>query len=199
MEMPAGSYLSFANADSVSHTVVFADGHCSLTLNPGEGFQYTAPFAPYWECHDISSFYVGSYAYTVDGTFSGTVVTTPVHRVVTLTARTHTIQGGTHLVLHGLVDPPGLLYRVSNPPGWKDYVPVVVLARGHNSTHPFRPIATLYEPLRKKTPGSWQHRWRLTVHPGAPTTYIAKVTWQHPQGQIWTNATSRPFTVLIRS
>jgi hypothetical protein len=194
MEMPAGSYLIFGNADSVSHTVVFADGRCSLTLTPGEGVD-TGFFA---ECPDTSSFYVGTSAYTMDGSFPGTVVTTPVHRTVTLTAKTHTIQGGTHLVLHGLVDPPGTLYRVSNPPGWKDYVPVVVLARRHNSTHPFRPIATIYERLRTKSPGSWQHPWRLTVHPGAPTTYIAKVTWQPQQGQIWTNATSRAFTVRIR-
>jgi hypothetical protein len=198
MEMPAGSFLVFANSDSVSHTVVFADGRCSLTLTPGEGFDAWARVSPKWDCHDNSSFYVGSYAYTVDGKFSGTVVTTPVHRVVTLTARTHTIRGDTRLILHGQVNPPGWSYRVSDPPGWRDYVSVVVLAR-HNSKHPFRPIATLNPGLMKKElVGSYQ-RWRLTVHPGATTTYIAKVTSQLPQGQIWTNAKSRPFTVRIRS
>ena len=195
--MPAGSLLFFANPDSVSHTVVFADGRCSLTLTPGEGFDETAKVGPYWACHDTSSFYVGSTAYTMDGKFSGTVVTTPVHRVVTLTARTHMIRGGTRLILHGLVNPPGWRYRVSDPPGWRDYVSVVVLAR-HNSKHPFRPIATLNPGLMTKDSGSWQQRWRLRVHPDAPTTYIAKVTSQLPQGQIWTNATSRPFTVWSR-
>jgi hypothetical protein len=195
MEMPAGSFLSFANEDSVSHTVVFADGRCSLTLTPGEGFDEFNKVGPDFDCHDNSSFYVGSNAYTVDGKFSGTVVTTPVHRVVTLTARTHTIRGGTRLILHGLVNPPGWTYHVSNPPGWRDYVSVVVLAR-HNSKHPFRPIATLNPGLMTRIP--WQQRWRLTVHPDAPTTYIAKVTSQLPQGQIWTNATSRTFTVRIQ-
>jgi hypothetical protein len=195
MEMPAGSVLFFANSDSVSHTVVFADGHCSVTLTPGEGFDATQRVGPDGACHDNSSLYVGSYAYTVDGKFSGTVVTTPVHRVVTLTARTHMIRGGTRLILHGLVNPEGWIYRVSDPPGWRDSGSVVVLAR-HNSKHPFRPIATLKRGLMKKIP--WQHRWRLTVHPGVQTTYIAKVTSQAPQGQIWTKAKSRPFTVQIQ-
>jgi hypothetical protein len=199
MEMPAETFLWFANADSVSHTVVFADGRCSLTLTPGEGFDGSAKVGCYhsWPPPHDSAFYADTYAYTMDGTFSGTVVTTPVHRTVTLTARTHTIQGGTHLTLHGLVNPPGWRYHVSNPPGWRNYVSVIVLAR-HNSKHPFRPIATLNQGLMKKSPGSWQHRWRLTVHPGTTTTYIAKVTSQLPQGQIWTNPTSRPFTVRIR-
>jgi hypothetical protein len=139
IEMPAGSELYFANPDSVPHTVVFADGRCSLTLAPGEGFDRWNRVGPNWDCADWSSFYVGNSAYTVDGKFSGTVETTPVHRVVTLTARTHTIRRGTRVTLQGQVSPPGWRHPVSSPPGWRCYVSVVILAR-HDSKHPFRPI-----------------------------------------------------------
>jgi hypothetical protein len=51
--------------------------------------------------------------------------------------------------------------------------------------------------------------WKLKVQPRVTTTYIATVTTQrlcyypasrcaHPQGQVWSNAKSRPFTVRIR-
>jgi hypothetical protein len=193
--MPAASVLFFANPDSVAHTVVFANGACSLTLTPGEGFSVGRDLvSPDWSCPDKPSFYAGSYAYTEDGKFPGAVTTVPVRRTVTLTARTHTIRGGTRLTLHGQVNPPGWRYHVTNPPGWRTYVSVVVLAR-HNRKHPFRPIATINPGLMARVPGNWRQQWLLTVQPTETTTYIAKVTSQLPQGQIWTNAKSRPFTV----
>jgi rhamnose transport system substrate-binding protein len=80
---------------------------------------------------------------------------------------------------------------------------VVVLAR-HSSRQPFEPVATV------RTRGSHRitYRWKLDVQPETAATYIAEVTAQglcyvasrcaHPQGQVWTNAKSRPFTVRIR-
>jgi hypothetical protein len=189
LTMRAQRGLLFANQDSVSHTVVFANGLCSLTVTPGE--QESGNNGAY--CQSDFTAYVGTYAYTVDGKFPGTVVTTPIRRTVTLTARTHTIRSGARLTLHGVVVPPGWRYHVSNPPAWKHNVTVTVLARP-DGQHSFRPIATVNPRILTTDPG----RWLLTVRPQAPTIYIAKVTSQLPQGQIWTNAKSRPFTVRIR-
>jgi plastocyanin len=185
--MHAGDNLNFANNDSVAHTVVFTNGLCSLTVTPGE----QEGGAPWVHCKDNFTLYVGSYAYTVDGNFPGTAVTTPLRRVVTLTARTHSIRRGTRLTLHGQVS-----VHCRQPcfaPSERHYVSVIVLAR-NNSKHPFQPVATVNPRFLAKVPG----RWTLTVQPGETTTYITKVTGQLPQGRIWTSARSRPFTVRIR-
>jgi hypothetical protein len=189
MQMSAGSFVLFFNADSVTHTVVFANGLCSLTLTPGEQSD------TFDECFTNFPFYAGTYEYAVDGRFPGTVVTTALRRSVTMTARTHTIRGGTRLTLHGQV--------IRSNTGAAPPPPVVVLAR-HSSKQPFEPVATV------RTKGSHQtaYGWKLVVLPTATTTYVAKVTAQRPcyypasrcapQGQLWANAKSRPFTVRIR-
>jgi plastocyanin len=183
VKMHAGDTLIFDNRDSVTHTVVFANGRCSFTLAPG--------FESRGDCNINFSHYVGRYAYTVDGKFPGTVVTTPLRRLVTLTARTHTIRPGTRLTLHGRVSfsCPQPCYVLS---GWY-HVAVIVLAR-HDGKHPFRPIATVNTRFLTEVPG----RWKLKVQPAVTTTYIAKATGQLPQGQVWTKARSRPFTVRAR-
>jgi hypothetical protein len=198
MVIPAATDLFFANPDSVSHTVVFANSGCSLTLAPGQGFsEFGDRASPDWSCNDRPSYYVGNSTYTMDGKFAGTVETTPLRRSVSLTARTHSVRGGTRLILHGQVNPPGWRHHVSNPSGWRTYTSVVVLAR-QNGKHLFRPIATINPGLMAKVPGNWRQRWSLTVQPDVTTTYIAKVTGQLPEGQIWIDAKSRPFTVRIR-
>jgi hypothetical protein len=193
---PATSNLSFDNTDSAPHTVVFANGLCSITLNPGEqgGPGSVEAGVPHPDCNDNFSFFVGNYPYTVDGKFAATVTTTPLRRVVTLTARTHAIRHGTRLTLHGQVS-------------WFDYNPntflmreqfrVVVLAR-QDSRHAFKPITTgrvwssqVYGPSGLGI----GYAWKRKVKPGAKTTYIAKVT---AQPWIWSSAQSRPFTVRIR-
>jgi plastocyanin len=185
VNMPATGEVSFENTDSVTHTVVFANGRCSLTLSPNNQFG---------SCNPNFTYFVGSYAYTVDGKFHGTVVTKPLHRSVTLTARTHGIRRGTRLTLHGRVS-----WNRRNPlVGGKWPFQVIVLAR-HDGRHPFEPIATV--PVRHPQVIGFttiRYGWKLNVQPGVTTTYSAKVTWQPPQGQIWTNAKSRPFTVRIR-
>jgi len=186
LTMYAKGNVRFTSRDSATHKVVFANGLCSFTVDPGHGSH---------GCNDLFMFYAGSYAYTVDGKFHGTVVTTPLPRSVTLTARSHTIRGGTRLTLRGQV-------HRSNPDSAPP-PPVIVLAR-HNSSQPFEPVATV------RTRGSHQltYVWRLDVQPEAATTYIAEVTAQRlcyvasrcaqPQGQVWANAKSNPFTVRIR-
>lgn len=206
--------VRFWNRDSVSHTVVFANGLCSFTLAPNRGAALGGP----GPCNDLP-FYVGSYAYTVDGKFQGTVVAIPLPRSVTLTARTHTIRLGRRLTLHGHmwvtrgqpVSPPS-----SSAPGAP---PVLVFARP-DRRHPFKPLATVYLKsmqfikvinfTRGGVHYGWrvEYGWKLNVQPDVTTTYIARVTTQrlcefpasrcaHPHGQVWANATSGPFTVRI--
>jgi hypothetical protein len=181
---PAASYLTFDNTDSMSHTVVFANGHCSLTLTPGEDGG---------QCMDNFSFFVGDYPYTVDGKFAGAVVTTPLRRSVNLTARTHTIRHGTRLTLHGHVS-------------WFDYNPmlpreqfrVTVLAR-QDGRQAFKPITTgrvwSTQPYETRPGSIVEYGWKRKVHPGVTTTYIAEVT---AQPWIWSGAKSRPFTIRTR-
>jgi len=167
--MLAGGRMVFYNADSVTHTVAFANGLCTLPLPPGwvGGPGYIVSGCGGHQLTDFTAC-AGNYAYTVDGNFTGTVVTTPWRRSVTLKARTHTLRRGTRLTLHGQVDLEG--------GGLGTRGPVIVLAR-HDSNHPFERIATAHL--------SWGRiyldRWNLTVHPSETTTYIAKVTRQPPQ------------------
>jgi hypothetical protein len=192
LTMRAEQGVAFFNRDSVTHTVVFANGLCSLTLGPGQG-GYEGGF-----CDNGFAFYAGSYPYTVDGKFQGTVVTKALRRSVTLTARTHTVRRGTPLTLRGQV-----IWQ-EGAPGFKTPYSVTILAR-HGSKQNFEPIATISKRFHPHTTG-----WKLTVQPGVTTTYIVKATTQrfcsipasrcaHPQGQVWTNAESRPFTVRIRN
>jgi hypothetical protein len=203
LKMVAAGGMYFDNADSVTHTVVFANGLCSLTLTPGQagGPGVYVNEVPHPNCKHNFPFYVGSYAYTVDGRFPGTVVTTPLRRFVTLTARTHTIRRGTGLSLHGQVT-TGDCNPGPGPTKLDPLPPASVLAR-HDRRHPFERIATVpvkYTLTQRKVCGQQKVEWvwKLKVQPAATTTYIAKVTGQSPRGQLWTKARSRPFTVRIR-
>jgi hypothetical protein len=187
LEMEAGAYMLFSNKDSVPHTVVFANGLCSLTITPGEavGPGNSLNGSAHPDCNDNFPFWVGSYAYTVDGKVSGTVDTVPAGRSVTLTARTHKIRRGQQLKLHGQVlwnnQCCDLTSRVP--------FPVIVLAR-HNPNRPYKQIAVLT--VRRSAHG---YVWQLQVRPGVPTTYIAVANGQLAEGAIWKPARSRPFSV----
>jgi hypothetical protein len=190
VDMPAEGILWFSNPDTVTHKVVFANGSCSLTLAAGE----LTPCSDYTLAN--SSFYAGSYAYTVDGKFSGTVVTTPLSRSVSLTARTRMIRDGSRVTLHGQV--------VRSNSGAAPPPPVVLLAR-HDGRQPFERVAT----ARTRGPHQATYGWKLAVQPHVTTTYIATVTAQrlcyypasrcaHPHGQVWVDARSLPLTIRIR-
>jgi hypothetical protein len=139
-----GLYPAWQNPDTVAHTVTFADGVCSLQVEPGG----------YGECS--IDFQAGRYSYTVDGTTQASITFVLAGRSVTLRARSHTIRRGSPLRLHGLLD-----YDTGgNPPvGFTD-VPVAVLAR-HDRHHPFRQIATAA--TGEKGTGGWP--WWLDLRP----------------------------------
>lgn len=191
LKMTAGQYMVFYNKDSVTHTVIFANGLCSLIVSPGEwvGPSYSVNGSQHPDCNNNVPFYVGSYPYSVDGKAPGMVETTPAYRSVTLTARTHRVRRGQRLTLHGKARWDNNATSMwSTPP-----FPVIVLAR-YAGTHAFKAIATVTMPADVDV----QDVWHLKVRPGIATTYIAELTGQLPGGQIWQQATSRPFTVRIR-
>ena len=176
LTLPAGHYPAWINQDQVTHTVVFANGLCSLQVAPGEAKS----------CSDGFSEFVGRYPYTVDGTVQASIVVVPEPRAVTLTARSHRSQPGARLTLHGQITVP-----ILSPPAPPLPQPVTVLAR-HDSNHPFRRIAVVVA-----RPHGWQLLWHLDVRPRVTTTYIAEANSQPAGGQFWQQARSRPFKVLV--
>lgn len=179
LKMDAGTALSFVNQDSVTHMVSFANGLCSLTVSPGQ----TKP------CSDDFTSYVGSYAYTVDGKFPGMVDTMPSYRSVTLTARTHKVRPGERLTLHGVAR----WDNTATPMASTAPFPVVVLAH-YAGTPGYSALATVTMRGEVDT----NDVWHLKVWPAVATTYIAELNGQLPNGRIWQNASSHPFTVRVR-
>jgi hypothetical protein len=175
------------NSDTVTHTVTFSDGLCSIQIPPGA----TMGCPNSWD--------VGRYSYTEDGTSQASIAYTPDPRTVTLWPTSRTIERGAHLELRGL-----LSYgtEATNLPGVGTYftfMPVMVLAR-HNRHQPFRQIANAATgglAFRNGDTDSWP--WRLGLRPRATTTYIAEVDYQPDSGQIWQNAVSKPFKVVVHT
>ncbi len=190
----AGRFLLFSNKDSVSHTVVFPNESCTFSVPPGYVYgpggqaltagQQSLPPA----CSRDFPFYVGSYAYTVDGRFAGTVVTTPDQRSVTLTARTHRVRRGDRLTLHGRVSWDNTCCSFASKPPF----PVIVLAR-YAGSRMFKRIAT----VTMGGSADVTDIWHLKVRLGVTTTYLAQLAGQLPQGSIWNPVVSRQFTVRI--
>jgi plastocyanin len=189
LKITAGQYVVFHNQDSMTHTVVFANGLCSLTVTPGQWVGPAYSVNGSQACNNNAPFYVGSYPYTVDDKVGGVVETTPAYRSVTLTARAHRVRRGQRLTLHGTAKWDNNATSLSNTAPF----PVIVLAR-YPGAHAFKPIATVTMPGGGDAQGSWQ----LKVRAGVATTYIAQLTGQLPGGQIWQQATSRPFTIRMR-
>jgi hypothetical protein len=178
----AGMYPIWLNQDSVTHTVAFADGSCSLQIPPGSGF-VGCP----------SGFYVGDHPYTVDGTIHASIVVAADWRTVTLGGRTHRIGRGSVLTLHGK-----LAVGTGSPPAFQGpRQPVTVLARPDRH-HPFHRIAVVIaQPRRAKNPESAYSVWRLHIRPGKRKIYIAEANTQPTGGQYWQQAWSKPFRVRV--
>jgi hypothetical protein len=188
LTIPAGMYPLWINNDTATHTVVFANGSCSIQVAPGGFGQCT---------NGYGGGYVGDYAYTVDNTFQASIVIVADGRSVSLHARRHTIRLGTALRLHGRLQDYDL-----SPPGAGPEQPIIVLAR-HDRHHPFRRIAVVRAKLHP-TPKSHVHPWgeliwQLRVRPRTRTIYIAEANYQPQGGQVWQQAWSKPFKVLVRN
>ena len=172
----AGEYPYWVNQDTVTHSVVFANGLCTLQLAPGA----------YEGCTNGFMQSAGEYAYTVDGTIQAGIDIVPEGRAVTLTAKTHTIVRGTKLRLHGELD-----VSILSPPAPPGPQPVIVLARPDRH-HPFRRIRVVTATTYK-----WHLKWELSVRPRARTIYIAEANSQPEGGGLyWQRAWSKPFRVV---
>jgi hypothetical protein len=183
LTIPAGMYPVWSNQDTVTHTVIFANGLCSFRIAPGDWGQCTSAFIGY----------VGNYAYTVDGTVQASLVVVADFRSVSIGARSHTIARGAQLRLHGKLHDYDL-----SPPGAGPEQPIIILAR-HDRYHPFRPIAVVTAKLHRptKTDPFGQLLWQLRVRPDRRMIYIAEADSQPEGGQVWQRAWSKPFRVSV--
>jgi hypothetical protein len=178
--MPAGMYPVWFNHDTVTHTVDFADGLCSVQVAPGGIGQ----------CAGVA-FSVGDHPYTVDGTVLAGVTVIAERRTISLGARRHEIRRGERLTLHG-----SLQYAYAGPPiapGARTSMRLTILAR-HEPGQPFRAVASV-------RPGGLEatgYPWRRIIHPRRTTTYLVEANSQAASGQYWQPARSKPFTVVVR-
>jgi hypothetical protein len=174
----------FSNTDTVTHTVVFANGLCSIEVAAGSRGQCTGGFMSY----------VGDYPYAVDGTSQAHLVIEAVGRSVSLGTRSHAISSGSQLRLHGRLQEESSNW---SPPSAGSPQPIIVLAPP-DRYHPFHRIAVRAKlgPARKGAPFG-ELLWRLGVRPRAKTIYIAEANSQPQGGRVWQRAWSKPFRVRI--
>lgn len=187
MHEPAGyPPVMFSNTDTVTHTVTFANGSCSLQVAPGGDES----------CSSRSLSYVGDYPYTVDGTSQAQLVVDAIPRRVSLQAAGHSIVRGSLLTLHGRLHD----VQYGSPPNPGPEQPIIVLARP-DRYHAFHRIAVVKAKLRsakRVNPFLGKLLWRLHVRPRAKTIYIAEANYQPKGGQVWQQAWSKPFRVTVR-
>ena len=181
LTIPAGMYPVWVNQDTVTHTVTFANGNCSVQVAPGD----------FGQCSNGFSSGLGSNPYTVDGTAQGNIVVVARGRTVTLYARRHRIARGSELTLRGRLR----VQQLSPPMVQGPRMPVTVLARP-DRYHPFHRIAVVMA-----QPGRQVHdlsnvysTWHLRVRPRARTIYIVVA---NNQPAYWQRAWSRSFRVDV--
>jgi hypothetical protein len=177
MTLPAGMYPWWENGDVVTHSIVFANGLCTLRLPPGAS----------GGCSNDFIGFAGRFPYTVDGTVHASVVVVAEGRAVYLHGTRHSITRGAGLKLHGELDLP-----ILSPPAPPAPQPVTLLARP-DRFHAFRRIRVV-----TTRPYGWHLHWELRVHPRAKTIYIAEANFQPKGGQYWDRAWSKSFRVTVR-
>lgn len=185
MKIPAGYNPEWSNTDTVTHSVVFANGLCSLQVAPGGTERCTSGFTAY----------AGDYPYTVDGTSQAQLAVEAIERSVSLSARSHVVRHGSQLTLHGRLRD----IQYGSPPNAGSEQPIVVLARP-DRYHAFHRVAVVGAKLhlpKGEPPFYGKLLWRLRVHPRAKTIYIAEANYQPQGGQVWQRAWSKPFRVRV--
>lgn len=183
LTIPAFMYPVWQNQDSVGHTITFANGECSLQIAPGAIGQCTNGFGNG----------VGDYAYTVDGTIQANIVVAAVGRTVSLGARTHAIDRGSAVRLHGR-----LRVQTGSPPALEGPRQLVTVLARPDRHHPFHRIRVVTaKPHRATTFGDAYSVWQFHVRPGANKIYIAEANSQPKGGKVWQDAWSRPFRVRV--
>jgi len=187
LDVPAGlGQVWFSNTDTVTHTVVFANGLCSIEVAPGTRGQCTSGFF---------MSYVGDYPYAVDGASQAHLIIEAVGRSVSLGARRHSISRGSQLRLHGRLQEANSNW---SPPSAGSPQPIIVLARPdrYHAFHRIAVVGAKVHPRTKSAPFG-ELLWQLRVRPRAKTIYIAEANSQPEGGQVWQQAWSRPFRVRV--
>ena len=184
LTMPAGYPLVFSNTDAVKHSVVFADGSCSLEVAAGSQAQCNGIFYPY----------VGKYDYTVDGTGQAQIVVAAIPRTVSLRNRPTTIHRGSHVTLHGrLQDMQFPFPCAAGPPQ-----PIIVIARPYRG-HPFHRVAVVRAALHQVKGGcNARLLWHVRIRPRSSMTYVAIASYQPAGGKVWKRARSKLLRVNVR-
>jgi plastocyanin len=175
LSIPAGRYPVWVNNDSAAHTVVFANGLCTIHVAPGAVAQCPAGFP------------VGAYTYTVDKTATGRLTVSPESRSVTLAAQKHEIRRGGRLTLHGLLN-----YAQEGPPrvvgASTTSMRVTLLARP-DRRHPFHAVASVRPAVLSRRGYPWQR----VIRPRETTIYL--VAAKHDTD--WLPAQSKPFKIVV--
>ena len=186
---PLVGQLEWVNNDPLAHTVDFANERCSLTVPPG------GPPHVDHGCGNSFLEFVGNHSYTEDGSFPGKVDVVGFARSVSLTARTHSLRRGSQLTLHGQLTEA----KAGGGPYCGAHQSAVWILRRHDPGNPFQRIlqqaaVSKSTQVRQGSDGC-TYAWQLRVRPGERITYIAELK---SDARVWKDATSRPFTVLIR-
>jgi hypothetical protein len=181
LTMPAGYPLVFSNTDTLKHSVVFADGSCSVEVAAGGEAQCGGNFYPY----------VGEYGYAVDGTSKAELVVQAIRRTVSLRNTSTTLRPGSQLTLHGRLRDAQFPF----PCDAGEPQPIVVIARPY-AGHPFHRVAV----VRATQPRSACDKlvWHVRIHPHSSMTYIAIASYQPHGGRVWQRARSKPLRVHVR-
>jgi hypothetical protein len=164
---------SWLNLDGAAHTITFANGRCTFTLEPGARDGCTAPF---WE-------HAGTWRYRVGGISSpeGMLRVDPAGRRVSIAAR----RRGRKVVLFGHV-------RADAVGDFGSYLPAVARAVSIFARTNGRPFTRVG---RAKTTA--KGAWRFTVRPKRTTAYQARA-WGEPRGgTVWRRASSRVIVVRV--
>jgi len=172
---------SWENTDASSHTVVFLNGRCAITIDPGR--RATCSF-PFWGS-------VGTYRYTVTsgGTpdrFEGSVVVIPLRRRVSMVARPARVYRGRPALLVGTVFAERT--ALTTAPNQ----PVTIYRRDRSGA--LRRIAQVVAIRSAATRGE-SFVWRLRVRPRQTTTYLARAV---SKASVWKRAQSPPVAVRVR-
>jgi hypothetical protein len=182
LTMPAGYPLLFENTDTVTHSVAFADGSCSVTVAPGSSTPCTGGFYPY----------VGEYDYTVDSTSQAQIVVAAIPRTVSLRNRDTTIHRGSYVTLHGRLKDEQFPYPCISGPAQ----PIIVIARPY-AGHPFHRVAVVTA-TQPEHSCNVPLQWKVRIRPRSSMTYVAIASYQPSGGRVWERDKSKPVRVNVR-
>lgn len=185
---------SWVNDDNTAHTVTFANGLCTFTLEPGH--RDTCRPADVW-CDICTGFwrYVGIYPYSVSGVAAGEgeIEVAPAPRILTITTSRTLARPRQAVVLSGT-----LTYEEVPPPLSRQPITILRRVAGSRDFKRFRTIPPMGNALPLVTGAAATFRWHLVIRPTETATYRAIDDVQPPGGTVWQAGTSTTVTIHVR-